>query len=323
MSIANEAVDHTGLQTALKTGIENLSRDQAITFTKYTRTVLPLDGYVFWVAGTDTITTKGSLHVGVERHQDQDQTIGVNSVIFTAESQVTEFNDIQPGTMWIASIPAPGGQAIEVAFSRRGPFYQAANLFHYAGFAVYPPLKSQIVASAADLPTDPIVNNSLPVWLALTQYAPVFPSFLVDENIVPPYVSVHIEPDLTKPIQSFMKYNWSTTDPEPGKPGFYYESTDQLAQDHVVLTLYGFTNQTSLQYLSYLLQYSLSSDAVGFMTPVVPKDDKRTQTEIAAIAMKKTIEFDCSYYQSTTAVIAERMIESATMAIQTSGVING
>lgn len=320
MSLINEKTDVSTLQTALKAGVDNLTRDGALTFTQYTRTVLPLDGYVFWVAGSNQITVKGSLHVGVERHQDEDQTIGVNSVIFTAESEVNEFNDIQPGTMWIGSVTAPGGQAIEVAFSRRGPFFQQSNLFHYAGFAVYPPLKTQIISSAAQLPSEPIVNNSLPIWLALTQYAPVFPSYLVDENIVPPYITVHIEPGRTRPLQQFMDYPWSTTNPNPD--GTYNLASDQLVADHVKLTLYGFDNQTSLQYQSYLLQYSrMNPDTVGFMSSPVLNDAKRTQAEIAAIAMKKTLEFDCSYYQSTADAVAQRLITSATMAIETSGVI--
>lgn len=315
MSIIDEATGTTNLHTALDVGVQNLARNQSVTFRQYTRKVLALDGYVFWVPTNNDTTAYGVVHIGVERHQDEDQTIGVNSVIFTSTTEVTEFNTIEPGEMWIASFDAPGGQSLEIAFSRRGPYQASADLYHYAGFAVFPPLKTQVITATNKLPTDPIVNNSLPIWLALDQYAPVFPSFLIPDNIVPPYISAHIEPGHTSAIQGFMDYEWSTATPDPGKPGFYELTSQQLMHDHVRLTLYGFNNQQSLQYLSYLLTHSLLSDDFGFMSSPALNDDKRTQPEIAAIAMKKTLEFDVSYYQSTVAATASRLITSATMAI--------
>ena len=77
-------------------GLDNLDQQQTITFTKYLRVVLPLDGFVFWVnaalvsssaipglmglnqaapdqprtaGGANTITVKGAFHYSVQRRQ--------------------------------------------------------------------------------------------------------------------------------------------------------------------------------------------------------------------------------------------------------------
>ncbi|MBL4028075.1 hypothetical protein H5I45_24615, partial [Escherichia coli] len=39
----------TELNATLTQGLDDLSRFQVVTFTKYIRKVLPLDGFVFWV----------------------------------------------------------------------------------------------------------------------------------------------------------------------------------------------------------------------------------------------------------------------------------
>jgi hypothetical protein len=45
-------------------------------------------------------------------------------------------------------------------------------------------------------------------------------------------------------------------------------------------------------------------------TPIM-RDEKRIQSELDLLAMKKTIEFDVSYYQTRTADIARQLILSA------------
>ena len=49
--------------------------------------------------------------------------------------------------------------------------------------------------------------------------------------------------------------------------------------------------------------------------PVI-RDHKRTQAEIMAIALKKSIEFDVSYYQQTADAIARQLITSATISFE-------
>ena len=91
---------------------------------------------------------------------------------------MTQFNVVEPQRMWLGSWPIPGSPPLEVAFSQRGNYFEQANIWHYSGFAVFPTLKTQVIASASDLPSGPIVSNSLPIWLSYNAFVPVYPSFL-------------------------------------------------------------------------------------------------------------------------------------------------
>ncbi len=320
MTIASEAAS-APRQTAaaLHGGLDSLSRNQSLTFTQYAKQTVSQDGFVYWAATATTLSAKGSLHYGTERDQAEDQTAGINSVIFASEVEITEFNDIGAGILWIASWQTPGGPTIKIAFDRRSAYYVEANLYHYTGFAVYPALESQLIASASDLPSGPIVSNSLPIWLglpsalsaisSLVAETPVYPSFLVPENIVPPYIVAHIEPGTTKSLQIVPIYNGT-----PNGATMEPMTSDQLCQEPVKLTFYGFNNQQILQYIAALKEYSYGTDAFGFMKFPVPQDEKRAQPEIAAIAMKKTLVIDASYYQSTADAIARNLIVSAQLS---------
>lgn len=328
MSIAAEATGQPNqLATALAQGLGNVSREQKLTFTQYTRQTISEDGFVFWVANSNTLAAKGSLHYSTDRSQEEDQTIGMNSVIFTSEAEVSALNAISPGTLWICPWITPDGTTIQIAFSSRGAYYEQAGLFHYAGFAVFPALQSQLVATAADLPSGPIVSNSLPIFLGAPtgfqgmpmSQAPnitMYPSFLVDENIVPPYGVVHVEPGLTQPLGMFPHYRWS----QKTGTGPYQLPSSQLMRDKVRITLYGLNNQQALQWLSALIMYSEWSGQFGFMSSPAIQDEKRVQSEIKAIAMKKIIEFSASYYQGAADAIARQLILSASISYSISGV---
>jgi len=308
MSIANEP-SSSQLENALKSGLIAIDRNQTINFQQYNKVVLAQDGYVFWVRSGIPIAASGSLHYSTDRVQEEDQTIGINSVVFTSENEITQFNSISPTLMYIGTWQV-GTVSIQIAFSRRGSYYQQANVWHYSGYAVYPALYSQIINSPGDLPLEPIVSNSLPIWLTQNSIAPVFPSFLVPDNVTPPYIICHIDPKLTKAIGPF---------PIKGSPGvivassdaspLYLYPTSQLMQDTVKLTFYGLTNQQIIQYYNSLVDYSLNTDNFGFcgQDPTIV-DEKRTQVEIASIAMKKTLTLDASYYQGTSDAIARRLL---------------
>ena len=327
MTIASEATGQPNqLTTALRQGLNNLSRDQKLTFSQYTRQTIAEDGFVFWVATANQLTVKGSLHYSTDRSQEEDQTIGMNSVIFTSEAEVSALNAINPGTLWICPWQTPDGTTMQIAFSSRGAYYEQAGLFHYAGFAVFPALQSQLIASASDLPSGPIVSNSLPIFLAAAQALPtmvtsqapaltLYPSFLVPENIVPPYGVVHIEPSMTEALQSFPRYRWS----QRTGTGPYQLPDTQLMRDRVRITIYGFNNQQSRQWLDGLVKYSEYTDNFGFMSSPAIQDEKRVQSEIKAIAMKKTIEFSASYYSGTADAILRQLILSATVSYQITG----
>lgn len=307
----------TGQQAALYSGIEQLSGNQTLTFSKYLRQVISQDGFVYWVNSGQTATATGSLHYATSQDQNEDETLGTNAVQFTSETEIQEFNAINAGTLWIADWQTPGGNTLQIAFSRQGPYYPQADLWHYSGFAVYPALQSQILQSASDLPTGPIVSDSLPIWLSLpttlAQVAgsqaptiPVYPSFLVPENIVPPYIVAHI--GSTKASGAFPILTWPGTSVGTN---LYDLADSQLMVDEVRLTFYGLNNQQARQYLNALIHYSEDTDAFGFMNTPGFQDEKRTQSEITAIAMKKTLHIKASYYQQASDALARRLILSA------------
>ena len=316
MASVNEAQgQQSALTAALQQGLDAIDRSQVVVFRQYAKMVLSADGTVFWSATGVTLTASGSLHYATDRHQDEDQTIGVNLVIFTSEVEVTDFNAIAPTILWVGTQESDDPNApLQVVFSRRSNYFQQANIWHYVGDAVYPALQAQLITSPNDLPAGPIVSNSLPIWLSQNSFAPVYPSFLVPDNVVPPYIVAHIEPTETRALQAFPTYTWpGVTVPNSGASPMHDLPSEQLAADLVRLTLYGFSNQTAIQYFASLIDYSYNTDAFGFMNSPAIQDDKRMQVEIAAIAQKKTIEILASYYQSTADAVARRLILSASV----------
>ena len=314
MAIIDEATAApTPLQNALESGVRSLSRNQSITFKQYTRVVLSEDGYVFWVSDGITKDFEGSLHYITDKQQNEDETFGMNKFIFTALQEITELNAVNPSTMWIGAWDVDG-TTIQIAFSDHGSFYQQADLWHYSGYAVYPALASQLVNSVADLPVEPIVSNSLPIWLTQNSLYPVYPSFLVPDNVKPPYITAHIEPNKTTALGSFPIYVWpGVTVPNSGASLLHDLPSSQLMQDEVRLTLYGLNNQQAIQFYVSLMEYSLATDDFGFCNSPALRDEKRTQVEIASIAMKKTLTILASYYQGTADAIARRLILSASV----------
>lgn len=309
---AEAAGQQSALDAAFRSGLASIDRNQTVVFQQYTKSVIPTDGFVFWVASGGAFEVNGSLHYGTEREQDEDQTIGVNTVIFTSEQEITQFNIASPTTMWIGTWAVAGGAAnIQIAFSKRGSFYKQADVWHYVGNAVYPAMQAQLVASLTDLPAGPIVSNSLPIWLSQNSFAPVYPSFLVPDNVVPPYVVAHVEPSGTEIVQQFPVFQWPGIT-QSGLPAPLHDlPSSQLMRDRVRLTLYGFNNQTAIQFYASLIEYSLNTENFGFGNSPAIRDDKRRQVEISAIAQKKTIEIVANYYQATADAIARRLILSA------------
>jgi len=307
---------------ALASGVETISQNQEITFTKYVRVILPLDGFAFWVkadilspsaligamglatatlaeqgavlSAAPTMTVKGSLHIATTNNQDETEGFAVNRVIFTSEQDVEELNTVNPSTLYIGAY-----DDLTFAFSFRRSYNPQSKLWHYQGDAVYPSMASQIIDDPSQLPSDPIVSNSLPIWLALNKFAPMWPSYLVADNIVPPWASVHIHPDSTESMQATAYIDPAT--------GSHY----QLTRDRVKITFYGLDNARALDFLDYVNAYSLNTDAIGIMNMPIVRDEKRTQAELNILAMKKTIEFEVSYYQQTVRSVALNLIRSA------------
>ena len=169
MSTAAEAAQaRTPLGADLKTGVDAISLNQEITFTRYVRLVLPLDGYVFWVksdllsagalynaarfnaaafnaapkviTAAPTLVAQGSLHYATETRQEESETFGMNRVVFTSEDEVQDLNQVAPNVLYVGVF-----EGVRFAFSSRSSFYRQADLFHYVGTTVYPDMATQLV----------------------------------------------------------------------------------------------------------------------------------------------------------------------------------
>lgn len=295
MPSIDESLPHQSqLNAGLVEGVNTLSQNQTVVFTQYVREVLPLDGFIFWFNTATTLEIPGSLHWSTDSNQREDETITVNHVVFTALAKVVDFDEIAPSTLWIGNF----GE-MRFSFSSQASFYEQAGLYHYTGDAIYPAMESQIIDNAAQLDLANVVtSNSLPLWLTLNALMPVYPSFLIPDNIVPPYAAVHILPESTRALQA--------------APSFDVHLTHmQLVTERVRVTIYGSRNNNALDFQDYVFQYSLNTDNMGIMNMPVIRDEKRIQNEISVVAMKKSIEFDISYYQSRVNAVSRQLILAA------------
>ena len=307
------------MESGLRAGIAELSQDQTFTFQPYVRMVLPLDGFVYWVNATlvtpaalagagltsaAPIVCQGSLHYAISGDQNEDESIALHRVIFTTAAQIEVMGEEAPGAIYISSV-----NGVQFAFSRQDNFYSAAGLFHYLGDAVYPAMRPMIIDTLDGFDQRQVVSNSLGIWLSLngtisfpapvipSPWPQLYPSFAVPDNLSPPYGSVHIPPESTRAIQAF---------PTLDK----YNNHNQLCAERVRITFYGLRNDEALDFQDFIFQYSLMTDAIGFMNMPVLRDDKRTQNELAILAMKKTMDFEISYYQTRARTIAQQYVLS-------------
>lgn len=251
------------------------------------------------------IEAQGSLHYTSDSRQDEEANYVANRVQFTSLREVQNFNVIGPNFLYIARF-----DGIQFAFSARSHWYQQAELWHYVGDAVYSTMSTQVVDDPRALNVQQtVVSNSLPAWLAFAALEvdypvevrkpaiPFYPSYLVTDNLPPPYVSVHIDPGATQAIQSF-----PALDPRLNQA--------QLCSDRVTLTLYGCNNDAALNLLQSLLQYSFDEGKFGILNMPTVRDEKQIQNELSTLAMKKRIIFDVSYYQQMMRDTARQMILS-------------
>lgn len=291
---------NSSLSGVLQAGLRTIDQDQTITFVKYTRRILPYDGYVFWVLSTEldpntkspVVKVDGSLHYFTDQKQELAHTIAYQNVIFTTANMIADFNNMQPDEIYFGDF-----QDFKFSFSSHKNFYEQAGLWHYEGQAIYPQMHSQIIDDVQVFnQMGVIVSNSLPVWLAMNQFCPVYPSFLVAENIRPPYIAVHIDEDSTEFAQPIPLLNC--------------EGTWQLATDNVKLVVYGFDNKSIQAYIQYVISTSLGG-AFGIMDAGIGvSDGKSIQSELNTLAQQKFIELQVSYNQHAVYDAAIRYITS-------------
>jgi hypothetical protein len=310
------------LSAALSAGLDVIDQDQTVTWTLYRRVVLPADGFVFWVRAdtlnpgalvnaappnsaavnaaqaltvpAPTFQAQGSLHHTSVLRQENDETLSVNRMVFTSKTPVNDLAVVAPDDMYLATT---NGQ--RYAFSSRSMWYRQAALYHYSGDAVYPALATQIIDYPAQLSQRQVVSNSLPLWLSQNQFFPVFPSLLVPDNQLPPYAAVHIGEEDTHPMTAGATHDANG-------------SRWQLMRDTVRITTYGVRNDTIMDWLDAVTEYTLANpETLGVMNTPVPRDAKRGQVEIGAIAQKKVITLEASYYQSRINQLSRQLIKTA------------
>jgi hypothetical protein len=333
-TVAETSAAPTEFGAGLQAGTNTISQRQHVIFTQYVRVVLPLDGYVFWVnsallrqsflynlmgynestlGSRDTTQTPltlnalGSLHYASDIAQAETESATVNAVIFTAEQEIKDLNAVSPQMMYVGEF-----EGRRFAFSRRAAFYKQADLWHYRGDAIYATMETQLIDNLDDLAQNElIVSNSLPIWLALSAYVPpyngmpgalpdcpIFPSFAVPENYPPPYVTAHISPQSTLPLQAVPRLD-------------QFLDSYQLAADTVVLTMRGLRNNAAIDFLNWLMQYSVDTDRFGLMDLPIIRDEKETQKEFGILAQKKVLTLQVSYYQTRIQQLSRQLIEQA------------
>jgi hypothetical protein len=326
----NESLDNQRpIRNAAIDGLAVLDENATLTFTLFKRVVLPADGFVFWlradilnqpsvynaapfnvppnntppqiVTPAQTFDAAGSLHHTTLNQQDEAESFSLQKMVFTTPDEVDQLTSIAPDELWIAE-----WSNLRFAFSSRTGFYYQAGLYHYAGDALYPALATQVIDSPEQLEAKLlIVSNSLPIWLTLQTAFPLYPSYLVPDNITPPYASIQIGDDDTSPLQNAPNYDATN-------------SSWQLCKDRVRIVTYGVRNDAIMDWLDYVFGWMLANTSVmGLMNQPVPRDAKRGQTEFSILAQKKVIDFEVSYYQHRGRDQARQLIETAFLALIT------
>jgi hypothetical protein len=256
------------------------------------------------VASVDLATdieVTGSFHYDSAIDQREDAVVDTNTVVFTALQEVQAFNQIGPDYMYIAS-----HAGLRFAFSSRGRYYEPADLFHYLGQALFSVNATQIIEDASAFNPTLVISNSLPIWLAMPGYVPpypgftcpipLFPSYLVTDNLPPPFGSVHIED--TQALGTSPVFGPTL-------------QSRHLSRDRVRVTIYGADNETISTFLAFVEQYSYDWMTLGMANAPVIQDEKHPQPELLILGQRKRIDFDVNYLQSTSRDIARQLIEGA------------
>lgn len=249
-----------------------------------------------------SLIAKGSLHVAIETQQEEDASIDVNTVTFNTFEDIKPFNEVGTDYTYIGLY-----DNIRFSFTSRRNYYEAANLYHYIGEAIYSVNDPLIIDNPNDFNPTLTISDSLPIWINMPNYVPpystaftcsipLYPSFLVDDNMIPPFGVVHIE----------------DTESLSASPIFdSINGQTQLCRDEVKVTLYGVDNNTAGTFLAFVEQYSEDWNKIGMANMPSIRDVKRTQSELNIISKKKEIKFLVNYLQSVARDEARQFIERA------------
>jgi hypothetical protein len=289
------------LYGALRQGLENLDLNQKIHFQAYTRAVLPVDGYIFW-APQKIVTVKGSLHYSQEIVQNEEETYGMGTFVFTSEEAVTIFENSPTDTIYVGATE----KGTRYAFFQQQGFYSQAGIWHYFGHSIAPAMLTQLLDTPTTIDLSrAVTSNSMALWLKLNNYStpyadwftndiPLYPAKLVTANLQAPYIAVDIQG--TRALQARTSLRQS-------------RSSHQLVADRVRLIAYGLQSDECIDFLNCLYQYSELYEYIGIMSTPVWTDEKREFPGIEAIAMKKTLDIEVSYIQSRVEEVARTLIK--------------
>jgi hypothetical protein len=248
------------------------------------------------------VAVEGSFHYDSMTDQRADATVDSNTVVFTSLSEIQPFNQIGPDFLYIGSY-----RDIRFAFASRGYLYEQADLYHYVGKAIYSVTATQIIDDVDTFNPEVFNSDSIPIWMYLNYYEPpypggftcpfpLYPAFLVDDNLPPPFGAVNIDrTEALAPIP-LADSRWRTT---------------HLCRDRVTIHMYGVNNDMASDFRDFIEQYSKDWSKLGIATAGAITDMKHIQPELKVIAQRKSITFDVNYLQSVSRDMARQYIIKA------------
>jgi hypothetical protein len=249
-----------------------------VLLTSITSVTLPTD-----------VQVKGSFHYSSLINQEEDATFDSNTVIFTSLSEIQPFNQVGPDYLYICQY-----HELTFAFSSRGRLYEQADLYHYQGTALRSRHANMIFDDVNKFNPTLTISNSLPIWLNMPNYVPpypgfvcplpLYPSYLVDDNLPPPFGSIHIE---------------GTECIELGSSFGPRMEQSQLVRERVRVHLYGADNLMASNFVAFVEQYSVDWMKLGLSDSPAIKDIKLTAPEFKILAQRKQIDFNINYRQWT------------------------
>jgi hypothetical protein len=247
------------------------------------------------------VEVQGSFHYSSTIEQNEDATIDSNNVIFSSLSEIQAFNQIGPDFLYICHY-----RDLTFAFSGRGRLYEQADLYHYVGTALRSRHQTQIIDDPSQFNPTLVVSNSLPIWLNMPNYVPpypgficsipLYPSYLVDDNLPPPFGAIHIE---------------KTDTIEMGSNFGPRLQQAQLCKEIVKVHTYGVDNLGISNFVAFVEQYSLDWMKLGLRNSPAIQDIKLPQSEFKILAQRKLIEFEINYRQLVVRDEARQFIEHA------------
>lgn len=244
------------------------------------------------------VDVMGSFHYATTVEQREEATVDSNDIVFTSLSEIQPFNQVGPNHLYVGNY-----RDLIFAFSSRARLYEQADLYHYQGKALFSTKRTQIIDDPANFNPTLVVSNSLPIWISMSGYVPpyptfncpfpLFPSYLVDDNLTPPFGSVHVENTTTLAMVPYLGPRMQSA---------------HLCRDTVRVHLYGLDNEAASDFLLFVEQYSRDWMTIGMANSPSIRDEKQTQPEMRVIAQRKLIEFDVNYLQSVARDIARQFI---------------